>query len=269
MKNSILLKLFGFRATLIHGDTLTLDRWLWLKTYLPNTNNNETLLDVGCGNGSFVIGASLRGYNSIGLSWDKDNYEKGIKRASICKAKLASFKIANVRDLNEQKQIGNFDVIINTENIEHILNDRKLFNDMYNLLKPGGQLLLTTPYLYYQPISISDKGPFAKIENGEHVRRGYNKEMLKELCYMTGFKVENISFCSGIISQKLCRIQRLITYNSYGKPKKLKKTWFLFGWSSILVFRILPPIFDKLMTGLFKKPYYSICLVAYKPRFTK
>ena len=65
VKKSILVKLLGFPATLIHGDTLVLDRWIWLRKYLPKTKNNETLIDVGCGSGSFVIGASLRGYNSL------------------------------------------------------------------------------------------------------------------------------------------------------------------------------------------------------------
>ena len=258
MKKSILVKLLGFPATLIHGDTLVLDRWLWLRRYLPETKNNETLIDVGCGSGAFVIGASLRGYDSLGLSWDESNQKKAIDRAAVCKADLASFKVADVRQLDEQKSIGSFDIVVNTENIEHILNDKKLFNDMYTLLKPGGHLLLTTPYLYYQAISNFDKGPFAKVENGAHVRRGYTEEMLKELCDNTGFKVENISFCSGIISQKLCSMQRI-----------LSGRWPLLGWASILVFRILPPVFDKFVTSILNKPYFSICLVAYKPRFSK
>ena len=76
MKNSILVRMFGFPATLIHGDTLVLDRWLWLKKYLPKTNNNERLIDIGCGSGSFVTGAALRGYESLGLSWDEINHKK-------------------------------------------------------------------------------------------------------------------------------------------------------------------------------------------------
>ena len=192
------------------------------------------------------------------MSWDESNQKKAIDRAVICKADLASFKVADVRQLDAQNFLGSFDIVINTENIEHILNDKKLFDDMYALLKPGGHLLLTTPYLYYQAISDFDEGPFVEVENGAHVRRGYTEEMLKELCDNSGFKVENISFCSGIISQKLCSIQRI-----------LGSRWSILGWASILVFRILPPFFDKLLTRIFNKPYFSICLVAYKPRFLK
>ena len=31
LNKRILIQIFGFHATLIHGDPLVLDRWLWLK----------------------------------------------------------------------------------------------------------------------------------------------------------------------------------------------------------------------------------------------
>ena len=64
MDKSLLAKLVGFPATLIHGDTLVLDRWLWVRKRLPETRNGETLLDVGCGTGAFSIGAARLGYQA-------------------------------------------------------------------------------------------------------------------------------------------------------------------------------------------------------------
>src|SRR5258708_2658920 len=84
MDKSLLTKIIGFPATLIHGDTLILDRWLWLKTRLPETGNGEKLLDIGCGTGAFSIGAALRGYEALGLSWDKRNQQVAGERAKIC-----------------------------------------------------------------------------------------------------------------------------------------------------------------------------------------
>lgn len=67
MDKSLLVRLLGFPATLILGDTSVLDRWIWFKRKLPITRNGEWLIDIACRTGAFTIGAARRGYNSIGL----------------------------------------------------------------------------------------------------------------------------------------------------------------------------------------------------------
>jgi 2-polyprenyl-3-methyl-5-hydroxy-6-metoxy-1,4-benzoquinol methylase len=91
MDKSLLVRIFGFPATLIHGDTLVLDRWLWLRQRLPVTANGDSLIDIGCGTGAFSIGAAKRGYQALGLSWDERNQMEAKKRAQICGVN-ASFK---------------------------------------------------------------------------------------------------------------------------------------------------------------------------------
>jgi SAM-dependent methyltransferase len=259
MDKSILVKMFGFRAALLHGDTLVLDRWLWLKRRLPKTFNGEKLIDIGCGSGAFSIGAALRGYTVLGLSWDERNNKIATERAKICKANECEFEILDVRKLYKKKEFFNkFDVVVNFENIEHVLDDKKLFQDMALCLKPGGRLLLTTPYFLYKSITGNDNGPFSKTEDGGHVRRGYTESMLKELCEISGLKAQKITFCSGVFSQKITGIQRVI-----GKIHP-----FL-GWVVILPFRILPFVFDGFITKFINWPFFSICLEAYKPRFKK
>ncbi|NEO43485.1 MAG: hypothetical protein F6K55_04865 [Moorea sp. SIO4A3] len=113
MYKSLLVKIIGFPATLIHGDTLVLDRWLYLKERLPQTANGEKLIDIGCGTGGFTIGAALRGYEALGLSWDKRNQAVAAERAQLCKATLASFDVLDVRHLDTRHDlIGKFDVAI-------------------------------------------------------------------------------------------------------------------------------------------------------------
>ena len=226
--NSLLVNIFGFKATLIHGDPCVLDRWLWLKKKIPSTLNNETLLDVGCGSGSFTIGAAKNGYKSIGISWDHRNQKVAENRAIICNlSNKCTFEVFDVRKLNEKEEWKEyFDVCVNFENIEHVVNDRKLMIDISNCLKPGGKLLLTAPYFYLIPITNSDKGPFFPIENGDHVRRGYTKTSLIELCNEAGLNIEEISFCSGFLSQKICYLQKKISIIS---P--------ILGWLAILPIR--------------------------------
>ncbi len=254
---SALVRLFGFTATLIHGSPLTLDRWLWLKQRLPVTANGETLLDVGCGSGAFTIGAARRGYRAHGLSWDDADQSVARRRAQICRAALATFEVFDIRHLDTRPDFREkFDVAICLETVEHVIDDRKLIKDIAACLKPGGRLLLTTPNYYYRPLSEMDNGPFSKVEDGWHVRRGYTRAMLAELCEHANLMFERRSYCSGLLSQKVASLFRLISkFSPYAAS------------AVITPLRILPLMFDRAVTPLADWPYYSICVEAYKPRF--
>jgi 2-polyprenyl-3-methyl-5-hydroxy-6-metoxy-1,4-benzoquinol methylase len=179
MDKSTLVRLIGFPATVMHGDPGLLDRWLWLSTQLPATRNGEKIIDVGCGTGALSIGAALRGYAVLGLSWDERNQRVARERAEICNTHSAEFEVLDVRHLGMRADLlAKFDIAICLENIEHVIDDRKLIQDIAACLRPGGRLLLTTPYLLHRPITAADKGPWSTIEDGGHVRKGYTKTML-------------------------------------------------------------------------------------------
>jgi SAM-dependent methyltransferase len=253
---SLLVRIFGWRATLHHGDALVWDRWRWIKRRLRRTENGERLLDVGCGSGAFTIGTARLGYNSLGLSWDARNQGVAEERARIGNAPKARFEICDVRVLDEKPHLkGQFDIIVCTENIEHIVDDFRLVRAMADCLKPGGRLLLTSPHLRRIPQHSMDWGPFPTTEDGRHVRRGYNGAMVRELCEHAGLAVEEISTISGPISQlhawllwQVGRIHPLV------------------GWLVSLPLRPLPPLLDPLLTRAFGFPPFCIGLEAYKPR---
>jgi 2-polyprenyl-3-methyl-5-hydroxy-6-metoxy-1,4-benzoquinol methylase len=255
MRNQ-LIKVIGFTATLIQGDTLVIDRWYWLKKHLTKLTGGK-LIDIGCGSGAFSLGAGKLNFDALGLSWDKVNQDKAAERARILKLEnKVHFEIQDVRFLDERKEYtGKYDVAICTENIEHIINDQKLMTDMANVLKPGGLLLLTTPNYNYVPMGIGDsKKSISPIEDGGHVRIGYTPDDCKRLCAATGFEVISITYCSGFMSQKVTAFFRVII-KIFGYPV---------AWVLIAPFRLLPLIFDKLITAVFKWPGYSICLAARK-----
>jgi 2-polyprenyl-3-methyl-5-hydroxy-6-metoxy-1,4-benzoquinol methylase len=258
MNSSALVKLIGFPATLVHGDTLVLDRWRWLKRRLPRTHNAERLIDIGCGTGAFSIGAALRGYDALGLSWDERNQRVAAERARLCGAATARFDVLDVRRLDERVDlVGQFDVAICCENIEHILDDRKLMRDMSACLKPGGRLLLTTPYLLYRHMGAGELGPFRPVEDGDHVRRGYSSAMLAELCGEAGLVLEQVSFCSGWTSQHVTKILRT-----------LERVHPALAWGLTLPLRLAPPVMDPVLGSWSTWPSFSICMEAYKPRFS-
>lgn len=256
MNRSALVRLFGNTAAFVHGDTLVLDRWRWLKRRLPRTRNAEKLIDVGCGTGAFTTGASLRGYHCVGLSWDTRNQTTATERAQLSGVKNIEFPIQDVRTLHERTElIGKYDIAICFETIEHVLDDKKLISDIYACLKPGGLMFLTTPSYFYRPISPREQGPFSEFEDGWHVRRGYTATMIKELCDAAGFKVEEIDYCSGFFSQKVTAIMRI--FNKMG----------IVGWVLTLPLRLLPLLFDNIVRKITGWPNYSIAVVAYRPRF--
>jgi len=254
MKN-LLTQIFGFPATLIHGDTLVLDRWTWLKGYLPPVEKEQTLLDVGCGTGAFTIGLARRGYDSLGLTWDETALRRAEVRAKMCKAPNAKFKVQDVRNLHERKELfGKYDKIICTENIEHILNDQKLMTDMAACLKPGGKLYLTTPNMEFIPMDNEDDEPLSTIEDGGHVRRGYTPEDFERLCKNAGLKVEKVDYVSGYLSQKITGVWRA-----------LNRVNPMISFALTLPLRVFPPLFDDSVTKAKKFPKYSISLIAQKP----
>ena len=252
----MILNSFLINQFLFLGDTLVYDRWKWIASKLPKTNENWTLLDVGCGSGAFTLKASSLGYTSRGLTWDKISAKKCSTRAKRFSVKNCKFDIFDARNLNDYIH-DEFDVIINTENIEHIIDDLSLFHAMFAKLKRGGFLLLTTPNFYYKSITDSDNGPFRKVEDGWHVRRGYSREMLKELCIKSGFKIEDISYCSGFFSQKVTLLIRM-----FNEIFGVRISWLI-----TFPLRILPILFDNIISKISNYENYSICLVAYKPRF--
>jgi SAM-dependent methyltransferase len=260
LDSSFLVRLFGFPATLLHGDTLVLDRWRWLSRRLPLTANGESLLDVGCGTGAFTIGAARLGYQATGVSWDERNQRVAETRALACKAADARFVTGDVRQLDNMPELqDDYDVIICLECVEHVINDEKLFRDMAARLKPGGRLLLTTPNYYYHPISQSDRGPFLTEETGWHVRRGYTPPMLQELCERTGLVCHEVTYCGGYLSQKMTKVWRTSGFMPGGSGVR---------WVLTLPLRVVPAILpDSRFTQLINWPFFSICLEAYRPRF--
>ena len=126
--------------------------------------------------------------------------------------------------------------------------------DIANLLVPGGRLLLTSPNYHFRAIHDEDDGPVTIVENGGHVRRGYNETMFRDLCTEAGLDVGEVSYCSGFLSQKIT-----------GFLWRLSKINPVLAWLLILPLRPIPLFLDPLIQKFSNWPWYTICLVAHKP----
>ncbi|MBN1353480.1 MAG: class I SAM-dependent methyltransferase [Candidatus Omnitrophica bacterium] len=246
--NNVLIRIMGWKAMVLHGDPLQLDRWNWLKRRLaPGALRT---LDAGCGSGVYTMYAATLGNDSIGISSDKTNNGNAEYRAAILRIPNVKFITADLRDLKKLKpEIGLFDQIICLDTIEHIKNDEKLIEAFSSLLVPGGRIFLTTFYKNYKHL-VNDK--ISENEDGGHVRWGYTHEEIKILLAKHDIHIETVEYISGFISQQLTNAARLL-----GKINKK------FAWAVTSPFKILQ-IFDPPITSLIGYPYSGIAVTGIK-----
>lgn len=215
MRNT-LVKLLGWRATVLQGDPSVTDRWRWLERHLrPGPLRT---LDAGCGTGAYTLHAARVGNRAVGVSFDPAQIRRARDRAEILGIKDVEFRTGDLRRLDvDAADLGLFDQVIVFETIEHILDDQKLIDDLAGLMKPGGTLLLTAPYTHHKPLwgeSLSE------TEDGGHVRWGYTHDDLRKMFTTAGLEVTAAEFISGFVSQKLASLQfgltRVHTHGAWG-----------------------------------------------------
>jgi SAM-dependent methyltransferase len=247
--NDLLVKFFGWRALTIQGDPLVGDRSKWLSRYLKPGPGR--VLDAGCGNGAFSFAAARKGNTVLGLTFADFEVEKDTRRAALLGlSERVAFQQFDLRELHRAADsFGQFDQIIAMEVIEHILDDRKLVLDLAGLLKPGGQLLLSTPYKHYRRLP-GEK--LSETEDGGHVRWGYTHEELRDLLIAAGLEVEHEDYLGGVISQKITAGMRL-----------LHRINSRLAWAAMLPFRPLILI-DPLVTRITRYPWMTVGVLGRK-----
>lgn len=246
--SDVLIRTFGWRAAMFHGDAAVFDRWRWLRRHI--TPGPVRTLDAGCGSGAFSLFAATQGNRVLGLSFDAANQQKAERRARAAGVQNAEFRTGDLRRLDEfAGELGEFDQILCLETIEHIWNDAKLVADLAALLRPGGRLLLTTPYKEYRPLLGDHVSP---TEDGGHVRYGYSHDELRALFTAAGLDVVAEEFISGWMTQRLINVFRRVSRVNTG-----------LGWAVTLPLRALQVV-DRPVTAALSYPHLSIAAVGVK-----
>ncbi len=247
MQNT-LVKIMGWRGTLFHGDTLVYDRWKWLTQKIAR--GSVRTLDAGCGSGCFSFYASSVGNEVVGVYFDGPKLASAKARGKMLEFPRLNFHARDLRELDKSaSELGLFDQIFSFDVIEHVMDHEKLVRDMASLLKPGGRLILTTPYKNYHPL-IWDK--LSQVEDGGHVRWGYTFEELEELFRPHGLRLVERDYISGYFSRAITNAMRVATrVNKY------------FAWGVTFPLRALQSIDDP-FTRMVKYPFCGIAVVAEK-----
>ncbi len=235
----------GWPATILHGDPAVFDRWIWIRRQL--LPGKLRTLDAGCGSGAFTMYAGKIGNEAVGLSFDSENNQIASERARLLRLNNVNFITADLRKLEEvSATLGQYDQIICTEVIEHIIDDAKVIRDLSALLKRGGRLILTTPFKNGKPV-YGDT--VSEYEDGGHVRMGYTHDEIRSLFDQAGLRVTVQDYISGVVTQKIMDAMR-----------RLAPLGSRLAWAATFPLRALQPA-DRLITKAIVHPYYIIGVV--------
>jgi 2-polyprenyl-3-methyl-5-hydroxy-6-metoxy-1,4-benzoquinol methylase len=130
----------------------------------------HSVLDAGCGNGNLVGRLSQEGFKVTGV----DTSQSGVSLAKQAWPQ-SSFWVASVYEDLYAVLGQTFDACIGTEVIEHLYDPRSFVRRTHEILRPGGLLVLSTPYHgYIKNLTLAVTGRldahFTALWDGGHIK---------------------------------------------------------------------------------------------------
>ena len=117
------------------------------------------LLEIGCGNGFFLLEAINQGYQDV---WGVEPSSDAIKKAP----KKIVHKIKKSMFSKKLFKSNSFDVICFFQTLDHISNPNQFLKDCHHLLKPGGLILAFNHNVNsIQSKLLKEKSPIIDIEH--------------------------------------------------------------------------------------------------------
>jgi len=143
----------------------------------------KSICDLGCGNGHISGRLAALGYDVTGV----DASASGIQIARRTHPQGNFIKGLIDRNLN----IGKFDLVISSDVIEHLYRPSDLLEATVAQLKPGGHVLLGTPYHgYLKNLVLAATGKmdahFSSLHDGGHIKF-FSVNTLSQLIHSHGF----------------------------------------------------------------------------------
>lgn len=105
------------------------------------------VLDIACGTGygTHMIAKSCKKEVREVLGVDADSETVRYAKKTYHHP-FSSFHVEDALDPELPQKLGSFDTILSFETIEHLTDDRCFMKSLYDMLRPGGTLILSTPF---------------------------------------------------------------------------------------------------------------------------
>jgi SAM-dependent methyltransferase len=117
----------------------------WHYWYVGELRAGDRVLDIGCGNGVHSL-AAARVARSV-LGFDVDERQLGFARARATDEGLGNveFRAGDLTDPEFLAGVGEFDVVLALDVIEHLTDRRAVLTRLRAVLAQGGRLIITLP----------------------------------------------------------------------------------------------------------------------------
>ncbi len=114
-------------------------------SFLTDVPTGSHVLDMGSGTGELLASFGKRGWERVGL----DISSTGVELARAAHPDITFVLADATDDLSALLELGTFDVVVSTETLEHVALPRRFLQNAFAALKPGGRLVISTPYNGY------------------------------------------------------------------------------------------------------------------------
>ena len=141
-----------------------------LSMLAEKAKSGARVLDLGCGNGSFSNVIDQQGYEVVGVEESASGIAIASQNFPDCQ-----FIQASIYDSPKAELLNAFDIVISLEVIEHLFYPKELVRLARKCLKPGGHLIITTPYHgYFKNLTLALSGKmdnhFLVLWDGGHIK---------------------------------------------------------------------------------------------------
>lgn len=152
--------------------------WVGLDVrYIPGGR----LLDIGCGNGRSVRLYQLAGWDA----WGVEPNEAAARYAQAAGLQVFVGTLEQMRFPSEH-----FDIVTMYQVLEHVANPKELLSEVYRILKPGGQLLISVPNIECYDFGIFQAEWFP-LEVPRHFYH-FSLDTLSQFLCQAGFLIERV-----------------------------------------------------------------------------
>jgi SAM-dependent methyltransferase len=166
-----------------------------LSIYRKYIQKGNKVLDVGCGAAPMSLYFASKGVRVKGIDLSQRAIAENLKAKEYFKFDNLEF---SCEDFMEYADYATYDVVMMTEVLEHLPDDKGSLQKINKLLKDDGYLLMSVPSsnapLHKKYVKKYGKDPFD--ERVGHLRR-YNAVQIFNLLYETGFELVEFKLCEG------------------------------------------------------------------------